>query len=242
MLRSVKKLYGKKLRASEGGIGHLDDFYICDHRWIVRYVAADTGSWLPGRSVLLSPHAFGYFRQEDDCLPINLTMDRMENSPALEGHKPVSRQFEEEYFRYYGWPCYWQGGEIWGITGRPAASPSPLPPARRTNPGGYLVDTENPHLRSTKAMHGYHIETPDGPIGSIVDFMLEEKTWVIRHLVVESGHWLSGMEIALSPKHIESVSDREAKVFVNVTREIILDGTEYHVPRLAFHDSRRSGY
>ena len=56
MLQSLKQLYGDKLGASDGEIGHVKDFYFDDQNWAVRYVVADTGSWLPGRQVLyLSP-------------------------------------------------------------------------------------------------------------------------------------------------------------------------------------------
>ena len=48
MLRSVKELYGAKLGASDGEIGHVKDFYFDDQNWAVRYVVADTGSWLAG--------------------------------------------------------------------------------------------------------------------------------------------------------------------------------------------------
>jgi hypothetical protein len=59
MLRSIRQLYGKKLGASDSDIGHVKDFYFSDQQWAVRYVVADTGSWLTGRLVLISPHAFG---------------------------------------------------------------------------------------------------------------------------------------------------------------------------------------
>ncbi|MES1194358.1 MAG: PRC-barrel domain-containing protein, partial [Opitutus sp.] len=57
MLQNIKELYGSKLAASDGEIGHVKDFYFDDHTWVVRYVVADTGTWLSGRLVLLSPHA-----------------------------------------------------------------------------------------------------------------------------------------------------------------------------------------
>jgi hypothetical protein len=38
---------------------------------------------------------------------VKLTKKQIESSPALASHKPVSRQYEEEYYRYYGWPTYW---------------------------------------------------------------------------------------------------------------------------------------
>jgi hypothetical protein len=59
MLRSIKQLYGDKLGASDGEIGHVKDFYFDDQNWTIRYLVADTGSWLPGRQVLISPHSLG---------------------------------------------------------------------------------------------------------------------------------------------------------------------------------------
>jgi hypothetical protein len=48
MLLSLRPLYGKKLGASDGDIGHVKDFYFNDQQWAIRYVVADTGSWLSG--------------------------------------------------------------------------------------------------------------------------------------------------------------------------------------------------
>ena len=43
MLRSLRQLYGKKLGASDGDIGHVNDFYFNDQQWTIRYIVADTG-------------------------------------------------------------------------------------------------------------------------------------------------------------------------------------------------------
>ena len=51
MLQSIKQLYGNKLGAADGDLGHVKDFYFNDQNWTLRYVVADTGSWLPGRQV-----------------------------------------------------------------------------------------------------------------------------------------------------------------------------------------------
>jgi hypothetical protein len=72
MLRSIKQLCGDKLGASDGDIGHVQDFFFDDRNWTVRYVIADTGSWLPGRQVLISPHAFGDLHQSGKVLRVNL--------------------------------------------------------------------------------------------------------------------------------------------------------------------------
>jgi len=237
MLRSIKELYGKALGTAEGEIGHVKDFYFNDQHWVVRYVIADTGSWLSGRLVLISPHAFGDFHQDADSLLVNLSRKQIENSPAIDSHKPVSRQYEEEYHRYYGWPFYWDGSGMWGMGGAPSYY---LMPSEQEIGDNHAHDRDDPHLRSTHALNGYHIQTSDGAIGRVTDFMMDDKSWAIRHLVVETGHWFSGKEIAISPKQIDRISYEESKVFVKVTKEAILESPEYHAPPLgaACHNAR----
>ena len=97
MLQSLKQLHENKLGASDGEIGHVSDFYFDDKSWVVRYVVADTGSWLPGRQVLISPRAFGNIHQTGKVLSVNLSRKQIESSPVISSYKPVSRQYEEEY-------------------------------------------------------------------------------------------------------------------------------------------------
>ena len=240
MLRSIKQLYGEKLGTAEGAFGHVKDFYFDDQKWAVRYIVVDTGAWLPGRLVLLSPHAFGHLYQDGDSLLVNLSREQIENSPAIETHKPVSRQYEEEYYRYYGWPTYWDAGAMWGAGGFPM-TPPPYPlPVAQASAGSERHQEDDPHLRSTQAVTGYQIETAEGTIGHVTDFMMDDKSWEIRDLVVETGHWLSGKGIVISPTHITRISYEDSKVFVDVSKETIQHAPEYHVPPLgaAYHDSR----
>lgn len=214
MLQNLKALYGCKLAATDGDIGHVKDFYFCDKTWAVRYLVADTGSWLTGRQVLLSPHAFGRFDQAGRTLHVNLTRQQIEHSPSIESHKPVSRQYEIEYYRYYGWPAYWEGGALWGFGGYPVV----LPPSKdELEAHLQRHHRDDKHLRSAKAVTGYYIQAADGAIGSVSGFMADDKSWAIRDLAVETGHWYAGKEILIAHSKIERISYEESKVFVNVT-------------------------
>jgi sporulation protein YlmC with PRC-barrel domain len=222
MLRSIKQLYGDKLGASDGELGHVKDFYFDDHNWAVRYVVADTGTWLTSRQVLLSPHAFGSLDQAGKVLRVNLTRKQIEHSPSIESHKPVSRQYEEEYYRYYGWPYYWQGDGLWGMSGFPIlelpAKPLPSEPATASGPRPKRADA---HLRSTQAVKGYHIQASDGIIGHVCDFMMDDKSWAIGQLVIKTGHRLSGKEVLIPTKDVDRISYEESTVFVSLTMEAV---------------------
>src|SRR5579859_5465196 len=122
MLRKTKDLKGSKLSARDGLIGHLKDFYFDDQTWTLRYLVADTGDWLSERRVLLSPFAVTRLgREPQDSVAVNLTKQQIADSPSIEEHKPISRQYEAQYAQYYGWPNYWPGPLLWGPVEAPWA-------------------------------------------------------------------------------------------------------------------------
>ena len=223
MLRSMKQLYGNKLGASDGDIGHVKDFYFDDQNWAIRYLVVDTGSWLPGRRVLLSPHAFGSLHPDGKVLCANLTRKQIEDSPSNEEHKPLSRQYEEEYYRYYGWPYYWQGGALWGMSGFPILElpAEALPSEPATSGDRYPGQGADAHLRSTHAVNGYHVEGSNGTIGHVCDFMMDDQSWAIRQLVIKTGHRFSGKEVQILTSTVDRISYDESTVFVNLSTEAI---------------------
>jgi uncharacterized protein YrrD len=228
MLQNTKELYGSKLTASDGGIGHVKDFYFDDKTWVIRYIVAETGSWMTGRLVLLSPHALGRFDPAGMILPVNLTLKQIERSPSIESHRPVSRQFEVEYYSYYGWPVYWNGDAMWGFGGYPVIFP---PTKEEIDAQVQPHHRDDPHLRSAKAVKGYGIQATDEAIGSVAGFMVDDKSWAIRELVVETGHWYSGKEILISPGKIQKISYEDSKVFVKLTRADIQRTAENEVAK-----------
>lgn len=217
MLHSVQQCYGEKLRATDGEIGHVRDFYFDDKHWIVRYVVADTGRWLTGRLVLISPHALGRLHPEGKLL-VNLTRAQIENSPSIDEHKPVSRQQEEEYHRHYGYPYYAASMPLWGLAGYPIVVPPPPPSAERVR-----VDS---HLRSARVVQGYKVEASDGVVGEVADFLIDGETWLLPEIVIESGHWYAGKELRLSTGKIARISYDESTVYLDSTKPAILRAAE----------------
>ena len=222
MLRSIKQIYGDKLGASDGEIGQVKDFYFDDQNWAIRYLVADTGSWLPGRQVLLSPYSLGRLDQVGKVLRVNLTRKQIEDSPSIDLHKPVSRQYEEEYYRYFGWPYYWQGDGLWGLNGVPIMElPLTPPPSELASATGAQPERADAHLRSTQAVNGYQLRLGDEMIGHVCDFMVDAESWAIYQLVVKTGHRFSGPDVLVEMKNVSRISYEESTVFADLTGEAI---------------------
>jgi hypothetical protein len=222
MFLSIKQLYGNRLGASDGEIGHVKDFYVDDRNWVVRYLVADTGTWLTGRQVLISPHAFGGLHPAGKILDLKLTRKQIENSPSIALHKPVSRQYEEEYHQYFGWPYYWQGDALWGMSGIPTmVLPAETQQGKPAPASGAHSKDADSHLRSTQAVNGYHLMATDGILGHVCDFMMDAQSWKIGRLVVKTGHRFSGKEVQIPVSKVVSLNYEESTVCVNLTSDAV---------------------
>jgi hypothetical protein len=215
MLHSIQQRYGEKLRATDGEIGHVRDFYFDDKTWTVRYLVADTGGWLSGRQVLISPHALGHLYPKGKVLLVNLTREQIERCPSIDEHKPISRQHEEEYHRYYGYPYYAKAWPLWGLAGYPVVAPPPPAPT--------VKQQGDAHLRSARVVKGYKVETSDGDFGVLADFLIDGRTWTFREIVVESGHWFAGRQIRIPTEKIFRISYGESTVYLNATKATITE-------------------
>ena len=230
MLSTAKTLAGYKLHCLDGEIGKAEEFYFDDRHWTIRYLVANTGNWLTGRKVLLSPYVLTAVNKEEKYISVNLTEKQIENSPPLDSDKPVSKQFEELYSVYYGLPMYWNGPDIWGASPYIARDPQML---RTSIPGEKSWDH---HLRSTAAVIGYSIQASDGEIGNVKDFIIDVENWTIRYLLVDTGKWLPGKKVLISLLWVERVSWDLSKVFVDISREAIKESPEYSEESLITRD------
>src|SRR5688572_17709508 len=114
MIRSAKQMHNFEMVASDGRVGAVDDFLFDDERWAIRYLVVDTGRWLPGRQVLISPLSVSETHWDERGLALSISRDEVKNSPSIDVHQPVSRRREQEYFDYYGYPYYWGQAGLWG--------------------------------------------------------------------------------------------------------------------------------
>lgn len=230
MLIKAKTLTGYKLDSLDGKIGKVKEFYFDDRYWTIRYLVADTGNWLTDRQVLISPHALAAVNREAEYISADLTKKQIEESPSWQSDKPVSRQFEDSYYGYYGYPMYWSGAYMWGTY------PNPTRDREQWKEPSKSEKKWDSHLRSTRAVSGYHIQTLDGEIGHVEDFLIDDETWAIRYLIINTRNWWPGKNVLISPQWIERVSWNESTVFINLSRDAIKHSPEYTMESMLTRD------
>jgi hypothetical protein len=238
MLRDSQNLEGCSIGATDGAIGEVKDLYFDDDAWVIRYLVVATGSWLAGRKVLISPFALNQAQWEQKLLRATLTQEQVKNSPAIDTDMPVSRQHEMEYLKYYSYPSYWGGAALWGIGPNPNLLP--MGEAYQWPAGSYgqvraehdrEISKQSPkgdhHLRSCNAILKYHIHANDGDIGHVAGLLVDDETWAIRYLIVDTSNWWLGHQVLVAPQWIRAVSWSHSNVSIELPRQALKDAPPY---------------
>jgi len=202
MLKPISSFLGSSVYAKNTLIGKVEDFYFDDQSWAIRYMIVNTGGWLAGKQVLVSPLGIQSGDSDHRRIELNMSPEQVQHSPSINSEMPVSKQQEAEYYDYFHWPYYWHGAGIWGIA--PSiedALDRPFPIELRSKE----IEQPHNHLRDLKEILKYHIRATDRQFGHVNDFMFDDRDWVIRYFVIKSSSWFSTNRTLISTKWIEGI-------------------------------------
>jgi sporulation protein YlmC with PRC-barrel domain len=227
--KAIKDLRGDAIVARDGPIGSVDDVYFDDERWTVRYLVVDMGAWLPGRKVLISPACVMPIQESKAALRVALTREQIEQSPGVDRDPPISRSLEAVHARYFGYPYYWSGPYLWGTAGMPLATEWTEPAAMRAarahefEDPGRAPDAEQhaaeSHVRSVREVVGYNLHATDGDLGRVEDFIVDDETWAIADLLVETRSRLPGKRFLVAPGAVDDVDWANREVRIRLIRD-----------------------
>jgi hypothetical protein len=236
----MKDMEDYSIGATDGIIGRVRDFYFDDEAWVIRYLVVETGDGPPRRKVLISPIGIGQPNWSEKILPVSLTRAQVQKSPDIDTDKPVSRQHEMGYLGYYGYGNYWGGGGLWGAGIYPdilqaglldegSSTDNRKTGARNGGSGSNaeLRQKDDPHLRSGNAIMRYYVHASDGDIGHVQALIVDERSWAIRYIVVNTSNWWMGHEVLIAPEWIDNVDWAESKVSVDLSRESVKNSPPY---------------
>ena len=237
MLSRLTRIEGCRILATDGDIGKVKDLYFDDERWVIRYLVVDTGGWLTGRQVLISPYAVKSADAVVGSIAVDLTRDRVAHSPDIDTDRPVSRQHETELSHYYGYPLYWSytsywpGGRVPGATVPPTADLLELE-ERRLADQMMQSRPADAHLRSARKVRRYRIAATDHGVGHVEDFLINDETWAIRYLIVNTHNWLPGHQVLIGVERVQAVDWVEKAVRVDQARAEVAHSAPFDPTRL----------
>ena len=224
MLRSLKDLEHYTVTATDGVVGSVVGFLLDDESWAIRYLVVDR-IHSAGPRVLVTPISFRKADSSTRTFHLDLTREKVENSPSIDTDEPVSRQHERDLFGYYGYPYYWGNPGLWGAgiyPGLLAKTDRPHAPIEATS-----KHADDVHLRSTNELRGYHIQGTDAAVGHLDDLVVDDETWKVRYLVIDTSNWWVGRRVLVAPAWARTISWEQRKIRVDLTRQAIKGSPEW---------------
>jgi hypothetical protein len=223
MLRSIQPIIGYNVRAVNGDIGRIESFLLDDTIWSIRYliVSMSANEKGNGKKTLIAPFSFGFLNSETRELPLSLEKQKIQKSPTVDLGRPISKQHQIQLYKYYEWPPF----------SKYIISNSMQYPMLMK----IFEEKENDfstHLLNTEKIIGYGIEAMDGEIGHIHDFIIDDEIWIIRYIAVEVGEPMSGKKVLVFPKVIKEVNQEEAKIYISLVKDIVMNSPEYNASLL----------
>jgi sporulation protein YlmC with PRC-barrel domain len=223
MCRRLHGMIDYSIRATNGDIGKVVDFYFDDANWIIRYMGIKTGQWLSGHKVLISLTTLDKTDWESKTFSMNLTCAQVNDSPDIDRGQPLNLQHEVDLDDFYHMPLYWEpgNGSACGIASSPLLR---NPIGRRFSDS---LQRDNPQLRSTRHLTGYNIHATDGEIGHVENIIIDIEKWVIDYMVIDAGNWLPGKKILISPQWVKNVNWADANVYLDRSRKEVQQIPEF---------------
>lgn len=225
MKRSLKELQGYSVEAKDGTKGKVKDFLFDYHRWVIRYLEADLGTFFSGKKVLVPRMFLKEPKWESQHFPVSLTKEAIESCPELSTNMPVSQKYEQELTKYYGVGEYWNNMYV-----PPAGAPVYIyPPGVVKTPDQVINEKDlDSRLRSYEEVKGYYVKAIDKELGHIDDLIINDADWQILYAVVDTSNWLPwSKRVLIGVQWMTKISYVDQTVSINLHSDTIKKAPEF---------------
>lgn len=250
MIHTLSDLDGFALRATDGHIGHITDFYFDDRRWVIRYLVVEIGSALKSHKVLLSPAVIKHLNREEKTISVDMAVSDIEASPQINIERNVSTQYEIDYLSYYGYAFYWGNNLQNSLSSEDEAGTLAMDDlaeksAAKAEDIFLAIDSVrrkygDRHLRSCHEIVGYHIQAVDGEIGHLQSMLIDEDTWTIQYCIANTSNWWLGHQVLVTPQAITDISWGSSKIYVDMTQQQVKEAPVFD-PSIPVNRERELG-
>ena len=107
-LHSAREVIGYGIAATDGELGHVEDYLLDEETWAIRYLIVDPRNWWPGAHVVISVEWLEDVSWESRTVGVGMTRDAVRNAPEWRPEDRVDRQWETRLHGHYNRAGYWE--------------------------------------------------------------------------------------------------------------------------------------
>lgn len=214
MLLSANTLRGTTVHATDGVAGRVDQLLFEDTTWQIRHVVVQVGGWLTGQRVLVPPTAIVWCSPTAKTVYVNRTRAQVNTCPDLSADPSVTDQAYLRAVRDTPYLMHGHHPELWSAS----LFASSLITDVSEPTGGIDGDA---HLRGTQNVIGYAVAARDATFGRIGDIVIDDVTWRVRYMEVDTRVWWGGKRVLVGPRDVRLIDYASRTVAIDMWREDI---------------------
>ena len=221
MFKSIAKLQNYSVRAIDGPVGSVGDFYFYKGLWLIRYLLLNVPDETRDSGVLISTGDIIEISHKKNVFSVNLSTSQVLNSPEIDISQPILRKHERALLEYYGWPADWLQEEH-DVT--PIGELSGEPENEETDDTDQFIE---PDLLSCDEITDlFQVQANDSEVGKLTDFIIDDEDWLIRFIAAQFPQSPTGY-ILLHTSLIDRVDWTEAQIYLTVSLDKIKQSPIY---------------
>lgn len=210
----LNQFIGYNVKAPDGYVGKVCDFYFDDRSWRVIYLVVDTGDWL-NRKIVISPLALLQPDIASKTFPVRITRKQVQISPTIDTSM-VPRDELPELCEYFGWPMERNTYIRFFKSTNGQTRLSLFMPDLATANEHDMPDQYFTRFRRTQGITGCMIKAPETVLGRVSDYIIEDSNWQIRYLVIRVEKSISQKLLLMDSRHLTDVHWSENVIELNL--------------------------
>ena len=219
-MKFIKQLIGYTIKASDGDIGAVEEFYFDEDAWRVAYALVNLSDISERRHVLISLDTFMEPDWKRKRFLINATRELVRQSPDADRGLLSAIGIASDVTSYYDWPVYWN----------PAGAITPSMIAGKQQRAAVIEESVAvQQLRGVKALIGFKVTGDDGTIGRLDDFVVDDVMWDIRSLAILFDRAGEEGMIQVSPDMVSHIYEARGELSITLRKELVRKNTSYNV-------------
>lgn len=201
-MQGLKHLFGYRVKATDADVGKVEDFFVDDRTWSVRYMLVRTGGLFSGASAVIPAACLDQPNTQTRTIPVKFGKSELE-SLAEATAKPVAEEMRAMAKALYGKADDRRDRGFIRV-------------GCRTN-----QEEAASSLRSVRELASYQIETRNGPCGICTDLLADLSEWTAPYMVVNTKEWRPHAHVLAPTTWVSEISWRDMEIEMSTSRDKI---------------------
>jgi sporulation protein YlmC with PRC-barrel domain len=210
MLITARNAFGTMVKGANGCFGNLYDILFNGQSWKVQNLLINCNHWYSGQQVAIEPQTVEETNWQNQNMTVQLTKEQIAQVSNTQSKQTT--------------------------TTAKTCQANQVTTTNVYGTGAFNTTTQynaNTVAHSTKLCTGMNVYGTNGMVGYVDDFVVDDETWTVAHLIVEVQNQYTSKRVMIETNSIKSVCWEDGQVQLSLSTQEICDLPTYEAGMLS---------